>query len=812
MISEVNLLENTAININQSEIPVLALRGIVVFPKMVLHFDVGRKKSIAAIKSAVTEQSQIFLVAQKDINMENPALDDLFKIGTVCTVKQVLKLQNDTLRVVVEGAARARLLSMNNEKEFLSAQVRLCHTGRVKQEEEVYAAALIRQTRELFEEFISFSSKPAPDVFMTVMAAERAGDLADYLASNLPLDVADKQAILQLLNPLKRLEKLCSILSRECEILALEKDIGEKVNASMEKNQREYYLREQIKAIYEELGETDDPQEEAQAYRDKILSLDLTEEIESKLLKEADKIFKMPPNSHEASVIRSYLDVVLDLPWNVYTDDNQDLKAAKAVLDADHYGLQKVKERIVEMLAVRKLAPDISGQIICLAGPPGVGKTSIAKSLASAMNRRFARISLGGVRDEAEIRGHRKTYIGAMPGRIINAVKQAGSSNPLILLDEIDKLGADYKGDPSSALLEALDPEQNHSFRDHYLEVPFDLSKVLFITTANDRSAIPGPLLDRMELVELPSYTHEEKFHIARRHLIPKQVKRHGLNGNQLRITDDAVHEMIDSYTREAGVRKLEREIASVCRKTAAKVAGGEAKRVSVTHLNLEDFLGIPKYQKESLRGQSEVGIVTGLAWTAVGGDTLCIETAIMDGTGKLELTGNLGNVMKESAKTAVTCVRGLAKKLSIDENFYQTKDIHIHVPEGAVPKDGPSAGITMATAIVSALTQRPVSSELAMTGEISLRGRVLPIGGLKEKSMAAYRLGIKKVLIPEKNQPDLQEVDPAVLDNITFIPVATIDEVMHHVFGFEVSVKKKEAVKAVIPCRDGTPAADIAQ
>lgn len=777
---------NNTVHINKQEFPVLALRGIVVFPKMLLHFDVGRKKSIAAVQYAISNQSRIFLTAQKDINIETPDLDDLCRVGTVCTIKQVMKLPNEGIRIVVEGISRGRLLSLREDGGYLSGEVRLSRTGKIKPEEEIYAAALIRKTRELFEEYMSFGAKPSPDIFMTVMTAEQAGDLADFLASNLPLDFLDKQDILQTLNPIKRLEILCAILTRECEILALEKNIGDKVNEAIEKNQREYYLREQIKAIYDELGEGDDPQEEAEAYREKILSMNLPDEIEDKLCKETEKMFKMPPSSHEASVIRNYLDLVLSLPWNTFTPDNQDIRDAEKILDADHYGLKKVKERIVEMLAVRKLAPDISGQIICLVGPPGVGKTSIAKSLARAMHRNFARISLGGIRDEAEIRGHRKTYIGAMPGRIIAAVKQAGSCNPLLLLDEIDKLGADFKGDPSSALLEALDPEQNNTFRDHYVELPFDLSKVLFVTTANDSSAIPEPLLDRMEVIELPSYTHEEKFHIARSHLIPKQIKRHGLNGNQLRIADDAVHEIIRSYTREAGVRKLEQQIAAICRKTAAKIAAGEARRVTVAKKTVEEFLGVARYPSEELSGHSEIGAVTGLAWTAVGGETLIVEAAVLDGTGKIELTGNLGDVMKESAKTAITCVRSLAKHLAIDENFYRTKDIHIHVPEGAVPKDGPSAGITMATAVISALTRRPVDCSIAMTGEISLRGNVLPIGGLKEKSMAAYRLGIKTVLIPQKNACDLKEIDTAVTKHIKFIPVATIQDVIHFVFGLE--------------------------
>lgn len=795
---------NNNVSVNNSEFPVLALRGIVIFPKMVLHFDVGRKKSIAAVQHAISTQSRIFLTVQKDINVDSPALDDLYQIGTLCAVKQVIKLPMDGIRVVVEGISRGRLLTLSEENGRLSGTVRPCRTRRVSTEDEAYETALVRKARGLFEEYMSFGATPPPDVFMTVMAAKSAGDLGDYLASNLPLDFTDKQEILQSFNPLARLELLCEMLERECEIQSLEKDISDRVNQTLEKNQRDYYLREQIKEIYKELGEGDDPQEEAEVYREKINGMDLSDEVREKLLKEAEKLFKMPSGSHEGAVIRGYLDLLLSLPWNKLTTDSGDINAARRILDADHFGLKKVKERIIELLAVRTLAPDISGQIICLVGPPGVGKTSVAKSLARAMHRNFARISLGGVRDEAEIRGHRKTYIGAMPGRIIAAVKQAGSSNPLILLDEIDKLGADFKGDPSSALLEALDPEQNSAFRDHYVELPFDLSKVLFVTTANDRSAIPEPLLDRMEVIELSSYTHEEKFHIAREHLIPKQIKRHGLNGNNLRITDSAVHEIITSYTREAGVRKLEQQIASVCRKTAARIAAGEVKRVTVTDKTLEEFLGVARFKPDELSARSEVGVVNGLAWTAVGGETLLIEVAVLNGSGKIELTGNLGDVMKESAKTAITCVRSRAGELGIDGDFYKNKDIHIHVPEGAVPKDGPSAGVTIATAVISALTNRAVSGSIAMTGEISLRGRVLPIGGLREKSMAAYRMGVKTVLIPQKNACDLKEIDSVVTDNIKFIPVETIDEVINSVFGAgSFALNEQRPINTVTPHGD---------
>ncbi len=760
-------------------LPVVALRGLVIFPKMMLHFDIGRKKSIAALNAAMEGDRELFLVAQKELQVDDPKQEDLYACGVVASVRQVLRLPGtDNIRVVVEGRYRAGLIEMTQDEPYLCGIVREKRTIRARAADDLYQTALVRHIKDLFGDYAEVAPKVAPDMMLAILANDEAGDLADFIAGNIMLDYTDKQRILDELNPIKRLEALSVILTRETELLSVEEEIQQHVQEQMDKNQREYFLREQLKVISEELGDVDNPQDEAESYREKILAASMPQETEEKLLETCGRLFKMGPGSQEATVLRNYLDTVLALPWNKWTKDHLDLAAARRQLDRDHYGLNKVKERMIEMLAVRKLSPDSKGQIICLVGPPGVGKTSIARSVAKAMGRKYVRISLGGVHDEAEIRGHRKTYIGAMPGRIMDAMKQAGSSNPLILLDEIDKVGADYRGDPASALLEALDSEQNFAFRDHYIEVPFDLSKVLFITTANDASTIPAPLLDRMELIELASYTHKEKFHIAKDHLIPKQTKRHGLSGRTLRIQDDALHALIDGYTREAGVRKLERVVASLCRRAAVQIADGEKKRVTVTAGELESFLGPQKFKPETILPRDEIGVVTGLAWTSVGGETMPVEVAVMDGTGKLELTGSLGDVMKESAHAAVSFIRSHADALHIDKNFYKEKDIHIHVPEGAVPKDGPSAGVTLATALVSALTDVPVRRDLAMTGEITLRGRVLPIGGLKEKSMAAYRTGVKTVVIPADNVPDLAEIDPAVRAGVEFVPASELSTV----------------------------------
>ncbi|BCI61084.1 Lon protease 1 [Eubacteriaceae bacterium CHKCI005] len=795
---------NNSNNPADHRLPLLALRGLVLFPGMTLHFDVGRKKSILALNAAMGDLQEIFLVAQRDVRIDDPTPQDLYEIGVIAKIKQVLRMPGDNIRIVVEGVRRARIEQLVQVEPYFVADLRLCRERRSMDLE--YAMALIREAQEGFSEYAELSGKTAPDVVMEVMAAEEPGYLADYIAFNIMLKTEEKQMLLSDLMPFHRLESLIALLRRENDVLELEHQIQERVQSQMDQNQREYYLREQLKVIAQELGDGDNPQEEAEVYRDRIQALNLPEETADKLTKEAGRLFKMPSGSHEASVIRSYLDTCLDLPWNKATKDHIDLTAARRILDRDHYGMEKVKERILEILAVRKLAPDVKGQIICLAGPPGVGKTSIAKSVAKALGRKYVRLSLGGVKDEADIRGHRKTYIGAMPGRIISAIHTAGVNNPLILLDEVDKLANDFRGDPSAALLEVLDSEQNNTFRDHYIEVPFDLSHVLFLTTANDVGAIPGPLYDRMEIIRLGSYTQEEKFHIAKEHLIPQERKRHGLNGRTLKFDDAAIHDLIGGYTREAGVRGLNREIASLCRKAAKIIAGEEAKSVSVTSSNLEELLGPKRFRRENDGRKDEVGVVTGLAWTSVGGETMPVEVAVMDGVGKVELTGSLGNVMKESARAAVSYIRAHADVLGVERDFYKTKDIHIHVPEGAVPKDGPSAGVTITTALVSALTGIPVKGDVAMTGEITLRGRVIPIGGLKEKTMAALRSGIKTVVIPMDNQPDLAELSDTVRENLHFVPADRLETVLETALTVRpqpIKPKEKKEI-ATIPAGQG--------
>lgn len=762
---------------NSRTLPVLALRGLVLFPGMMLHFDVGRKKSILALKEAMDLDQTIFLVSQNDITEDDPPVDGLCEVGVVAIVRQVVRQTDEGIRILVEGLYRAKLESVVQEKPVLTAQI--VPATEKKAPETARTEALMRSVKETFEQYLRLVPRMPPDVIIGVQACDEAGKLADFIASNVPMHLEQKQELLYELSDYRRLDKLLVILINEIRVLGIELEITNKVQNQMDENQREYYLREQIKAITEELGEGDNPQSEAEEFRNRVLDLQLEPEVENKLLKECDRLFKMPFGSHEANVARNYLDICLELPWKKLDKINIDLNKAQRILDRDHYGLTKVKERIVDLLAVRKLAPEMKGQIICLVGPPGVGKTSIAKSVAKAIGCKYVRIALGGVRDESDIRGHRRTYIGAMPGRIMAAMKQAGTRNPLILLDEIDKLGSDFRGDPTSALLEVLDAEQNNSFHDHYIDLPFDLSEVLFITTANDYNAIPEPLRDRMDVITLSSYTHEEKFYIAKKHLIPKQLKKHGMTSKMFRITDEALHTIIECYTKEAGVRTLERTIASLMRKAAKTLVNGEAVRVVVSDNKLEDMLGPKKFLHEKRNTTDQVGVVTGLAWTSVGGETMPIEAVVMEGTGKLELTGSLGDVMKESARLAVSCVRCRARQYHIDSLFYKNSDLHIHAPEGAVPKDGPSAGITMVTALVSALSNVPVRHEVAMTGEITLRGRVLPIGGLKEKSMAAYRDGIKTIIISKENMPDLAELDPAVKKNIEFIPVETIDEVL---------------------------------
>lgn len=786
-------MEESMNTYRKETIPMVALRGMVLFPKMVLHFDIGRSKSIEALNQAMTQDRKIFLVAQKDIMTEAPSLNDLYKVGVVGRIKQVLKAKGDILRVVVEGIYRAKMIEVVQESPYYQVTCMEYPLFEQVVTRKNYREALMRTIKRLFEEYCNYAPQMPNDMIANTMLAEDAQYLGEYIAQNLPFSLEDKQEILSESNVETRLEFLSKLLQKENNILKLEKEIAGKVREQMDKNQREYYLREQLKAINTELGEDNRAQEELEEYQEKLNSLELEEETKKHLQEELDKFARMPYNSQESMVSRNYLDLVLNLPWNTATKDKLNVNYAAKLLDKEHYGLKKVKERILEALSVYKMAPDMKGQIICLVGPPGVGKTSIAKSIAKAMGKKYVRMSLGGIRDEADIRGHRKTYIGAMPGRIISAIKQAGTNNPLLLLDEVDKLGSDYKGDPSSALLEVLDSEQNFAFRDHYVEVPFNLSNVMFLATANDPGAIPAPLYDRMEVIDLSSYTREEKFHIAKEHLVPKQVKRHGLNGRMLKFDDAALYAIIDGYTREAGVRTLERTIASLCRKCAKQIVAGEKKSCKVTAATVENLLGPRKFKEDALEKKDMVGVVNGLAWTSVGGEILQVEVAVVDGSGKIELTGSLGDVMKESAKAAVTYVRSCCKKYGIDPDFYKTKDIHIHFPEGAVPKDGPSAGVTITTALVSALSNIPVRSDVAMTGEVTLRGRVLPIGGLKEKTMAAYRSGMKTVLIPKENEPDLYEVDPTVKENIHFIPVEDVPAVLDAALVYAVSFEKEE-------------------
>ncbi len=760
-------------------LPALAMRGLVMLPGIVMHFDVGRVKSIEALNAAVGSNKTIFLIAQNDLSVEDPRENDLYRVGVVVKIKQLLKTQENTVRVLVEGLYRAKVMRFTSFDGYIECEVKQMpyrkshHTA-----EEV--EAIMRTIKAIFDEYVGIVPKMSEELISSILTEDNPQKLFDLIVQNIMLRFEDKQKLLEKSDLYGRLRLLAEILEKETNILAIERDIYEQVKESMEKNQRDYYLREQLRVISEELGDGENVQEEAEEFAEAVERIkNLSDDSREKLLKECERLYKMPPNSHEASVIRNYLDLVISLPWDEKTEDNLNINQISKRLDKDHYGLEKVKERILESLAVRKLAPDIKGQIICLEGPPGVGKTSIARSIAEALGRKFVRISLGGIRDESEIRGHRKTYIGAMPGRIIAGMKQAKSHNPLILLDEIDKMGADYKGDPSSAMLEMLDSEQNVAFYDHYLEIPFDLSEVLFITTANSLDTIPGPLLDRMEVISLPSYTREEKFQIAKRHLVKKQMLKHGLSSAVFRISEGALYTLIDGYTREAGVRKLEREIASLCRKGAKKIASGELERVTVTPKNIESLLGPKKYYPDLMENRDMVGLVTGLAWTSVGGEVLPIEVSILEGSGKVELTGNLGDVMKESARIAVSYVRSVANIYGIPADFYKTKDIHIHAPEGAVPKDGPSAGIALTTALISALSGVPVRHDVAMTGEITLRGRVLPIGGLREKTMAAYRYGIKTVIIPKRNEPDLYDVEKVVKESVEFVLADHIETVL---------------------------------
>lgn len=760
--------------------PLLALRGLVVFPDVALHFDVRRPKSILAIKAAMDMERKIFIVTQSDINAEEPTKNELYKVGVVCTIKQLLKADSETVRVLIEGEYKARLLDVIATEPFLLADIkrvpRQLKTALSKDEQ----TALIRLVKKLYKEYCSSIPNVPRDIINHAVSKNDPYELFSEIVPTLLIPYEDKQELLEGTSIYGTLKLLAEILERESGLLNIEQEIYDKVRDRMDKNQRDYFLREQQHIIAEELSDGDSPMDDADEFSKKIYAVkNINDETREKLLKECDRLARMPYQSQEASVIRSYLEVCLDLPFDTFTKDRLDVAKAQKQLDRDHHGLKKVKERILELLAVRQLKPDVKGQIICLVGPPGVGKTSIAASVAKALNRRYVRLSLGGVNDESEIRGHRKTYLGSMPGRIIQALRQAKTYNPLVLLDEIDKMSSDFRGDPASAMLEVLDSEQNSAFVDHYVEIPFDLSRALFITTANSTQGIPAPLLDRMEVIELSSYTREEKFNIAKKHLVKKQLDKNGIAAGQLSIKDSAIYDIIDCYTREAGVRSLERRIATVCRKTAKLIVGGEADKIVVSDKNIEDFLSARKYKKTPPICSNRVGVVNGLAWTSIGGELLEIECVVMDGTGKIKLTGSLGDVMKESAEIAVSFVRTIASQYHIKPTFYKDCDIHIHAPEGAVPKDGPSAGVTMVTALVSALTNLPVRGDVAMTGEISLVGRVMPIGGLKEKSMAAYREQKKVVIIPKENEPDLRELDKAVTDNITFITAERVSEVL---------------------------------
>jgi len=756
-------------------LPLLPLRGMIVFPYMVVPLDVGREKSINALEAAMVNERLIVLAAQRQAKVNEPDQDDIFSVGTVAEIKQLLKLPDGTIRVLVEGLYRVRIVEYLHFDPYYA--VRLAQVEETN-EKDSEIEALVRSTLFHFEQYTKLNKKSPPEVLSSVLAIDDPARLADVIASHLNLKVEEKQSILEAFSAKERLETLCGILMKEIDILELERKIHLRVRKQMEKTQKEYYLREQMKAIQKELGEADERAAEVEELRAKLAELNLPKEADEKVKKELERLAKMPPLAAEAVVVRNYIDWVMSLPWNTLTEDRLDIQAAEAILNEDHFGLEKVKERILEYLAVCQLTKELKGPILCLIGPPGVGKTSLAKSVARALNRKFVRFSLGGVRDEAEIRGHRRTYVGAMPGKIIQIMKQAGSRNPVILLDEIDKMSTDFRGDPSAALLEVLDPEQNSNFGDHYLEIPFDLSKVLFMTTANVYHTIPRPLLDRMEVIQLSGYTEAEKVEIAKRHLLPKQAKEHGLSKKTLVVSDDVLHQIINKYTRESGVRGLERQLANLCRKATKEIVQGTKRTVRVTPKNLEKFLGAPKYRYNLAETTDQVGLATGLAWTEVGGDILSVEVSLVKGKGTLILTGKLGEVMRESAQAAFSYIRSRAKELGIEEDFHERYDVHIHVPEGAIPKDGPSAGITIATAIVSALTDRPVRKEVAMTGEITLRGRVLPIGGLKEKVLAAHRGGIKKVLVPKENKKDLEEIPANIAAEIEIVLVDSMDEV----------------------------------
>ncbi|WP_396953713.1 endopeptidase La [Neobacillus mesonae] len=759
-------------------VPLLPLRGLLVYPTMVLHLDVGRDRSVQALEKAMVDDHLIFLTTQKDVSIDDPVEEDIYRYGTLTKVKQMLKLPNGTIRVLVEGLKRAEIISFSDEEDYYSVQI---STYEDSDEKDIEDQALMRTMLDYFEQYIKLSKKISAETFASVADIEEPGRMADIIASHLPIKLKEKQEILETIDIKQRMNYVINIIQNEKEVLNLEKKIGQRVKRSMERTQKEYYLREQMKAIQKELGDKEGKTGEIAELKKKIEQSGMPDHVLQAAMKELDRYEKVPTSSAESAVIRNYIDWLISLPWSKKTDDDINIERAEKILNEDHYGLEKVKERVLEYLAVQKLTNSLKGPILCLVGPPGVGKTSLAKSIATSLNRHFVRVSLGGVRDESEIRGHRRTYVGAMPGRIIQGMKKAGTINPVFLLDEIDKMSSDFRGDPSAALLEVLDPEQNHNFSDHYIEETYDLSKVMFIATANNLGTIPGPLLDRMEIISIAGYTELEKVYIARDHLLAKQIKENGLTKSALQVRDDAILKIIRYYTREAGVRSLERQLASICRKTAKIIVSKEKKRVVVTEKTVEEFLGKPKFRYGQAETEDQVGVATGLAYTTAGGDTLQIEVSLAPGKGKLVLTGKLGDVMKESAQAAFSYVRSKAKELGIEEDFHEKYDIHIHVPEGAVPKDGPSAGITITTALVSALTGKPIRREVGMTGEITLRGRVLPIGGLKEKTLSAHRAGLTKVILPKENEVDIDDIPESVREKLEFVPVSHIDEVLKH-------------------------------
>ncbi|GLF89951.1 Lon protease 1 [Bacillus safensis] len=760
----------------KKNVPLLPLRGLLVYPTMVLHLDVGREKSVRALEQAMMNDHMIFLATQREISIDEPGEEEIFKVGTYTKIKQMLKLPNGTIRVLVEGLNRAQIESYVELEDYTSVDIKELAEEELKDAE---SEALMRTLLDHFDQYIKISKKISAETYATVTDIEEPGRMADIVASHLPLKLKDKQEVLETVDVKKRLNRVISLIHNEKEVLEIEKKIGQRVKRSMERTQKEYYLREQMKAIQKELGDKEGKTGEVSSLMSKIEESSMPDSVRETALKELNRYEKIPSSSAESSVIRNYIDWLINLPWGIYTEDRLDLKLASEILDDEHHGLEKVKERVLEYLAVQKLTNSLKGPILCLAGPPGVGKTSLAKSIAKSLDRKFIRISLGGVRDESEIRGHRRTYVGAMPGRIIRGMSKAGTMNPVFLLDEIDKMSSDFRGDPSSAMLEVLDPEQNHNFSDHYIEETFDLSQVLFIATANNLATIPGPLRDRMEIITIAGYTEVEKAEIVKDHLLPKQLKEHGLKKGNLQLREAAIYDLIRYYTREAGVRGLERQLAAICRKAARAIVAEDRKRITVTEKNLSEFLGKRLYRYGQAETTDQVGVVTGLAYTTVGGDTLSIEVSLSPGKGKLLLTGKLGDVMRESAQAAFSYIRSKADELNIDPNFNEKHDIHIHVPEGAVPKDGPSAGITIATALVSALTGRPVSKEVGMTGEITLRGRVLPIGGLKEKALGAHRAGLKTIILPKDNEKDIDDIPESVREGLTFIPVSHLDEVL---------------------------------